>query len=659
LWQFVDKFVLESHGSPTLEADGSWYSGAYLLETVPTVLRILMQHAADPEEAIVRAVNDTKDNDTIASIVGAAIGALHGAAAFPQPWREGLMGRVVANVDDRRIFELIEKAIQRFAPARELTTLTPLDLAKSSLETVSRPAESTRGSVFQVKTSLSDPLRIASVLAGLSYGSIGITLCPGKKDPNWHRDLRADLDAVRQWGAAAVLTLLEAPELQMLGVTALGNAVQQRHMDWIHLPIEDFSVPTAAFESEWEIAGEGLRARLRSGFDILVHCCSGLGRASLIAARLLVEIGVEPEDAIKRVRVARPGAIETTKQEDYVRAKKPVPEQMPSSASEAIRDRAIGALLGLAIGDAVGTRLEFKRRDSYEPVLDMLGGGPFGLKPGEWTDDTAMALALADSLRGKDEFDEQDLLSRFVQWWQRGTYSCTGECFDIGNTTREALIRWKETKNEQSGSTDPRSAGNGSLMRLAPVAVRFWKDRPKLRDVAARQSKTTHAASEAIDACIVFAEMLADAIEGRPRSAVLAPRTGPFAGKIATIMSGSWRGKARSEIKSSGYVAHTLEAAIWAVGRTANFRSAILLASNLGEDADTTAAVAGQLAGALYGMSQMPKYWKENVAWGPRIQDMAGALQDKASSELIRSLGLCAPNMVSLQHRHRRSTGRG
>jgi len=152
-------------------------------------------------------------------------------------------------------------------------------------------------------------------------------------------------------------------------------------------------------------------------------------------------------------------------------------EHRPSIEPAAITDRAIGALLGLAIGDAIGTTLEFRARDTYAPLTDMVGGGPFDLRAGEWTDDTAMALALADSLEARDDLDEQDLLGRFADWWQSGTYSCKGKCFDIGITTQQALLRWQSTKEPHCGSTDPMSAGNGSLMRLAPVAVRFWNDR--------------------------------------------------------------------------------------------------------------------------------------------------------------------------------------
>jgi ADP-ribosyl-[dinitrogen reductase] hydrolase len=305
-------------------------------------------------------------------------------------------------------------------------------------------------------------------------------------------------------------------------------------------------------------------------------------------------------------------------------------EHRPSTEPHAIEDRAIGALLGLAIGDAIGTTLEFRARDTYEALTDMVGGGPFNLKVGEWTDDTAMALALSDSLEAREDFDEQDLLGRFINWWRWGIYSCTGECFDIGITTRQALVRWQSTKNPHCGSTEPMSAGNGSLMRLAPVAIRFWNDRPRLRDVAERQSKTTHGAPEAIDACIAFAEVLADAIEGRSRLQVLRARSESYVGAIGAIMRGQWREKPRTEIRSTGYVAHSLEAALWCVDRTTVYRDAVLMAANLGEDADTTAAITGQLAGALYGASGIPENWVSRVAWGEQIRAKAATLVGKA-----------------------------
>jgi ADP-ribosyl-[dinitrogen reductase] hydrolase len=173
------------------------------------------------------------------------------------------------------------------------------------------------------KTSIRHPLQIAAVSAGPNYGRVGITLCPGKYDPGamtgaWDRDLAIDLNAIRDWGATAVVTLLEPKEMKLLKVERLQGEIMSRHMEWFHLPIVDVSIPDAQFEKEWRSAGEQLRSLLRSGRDILVHCRGGLGRAGTIAARLLVELGVEPRAAIENVRAVRPGAIETRAQEQFV-----------------------------------------------------------------------------------------------------------------------------------------------------------------------------------------------------------------------------------------------------------------------------------------------------------------------------------------------------
>jgi ADP-ribosyl-[dinitrogen reductase] hydrolase len=403
-----------------------------------------------------------------------------------------------------------------------------------------------------------------------------LTLCPGKRQLTgltgaWKRDLGLDLDAIDAWNTAAVLTLVETYELTRLEVPQLGEEVRARHIDWYHLPIVDRGVPDVEFEQAWDQVGEGLRARLRAGFNVLVHCMGGLGRAGTIASRLLVELGWEPGEAIAQVREVRPGAIETHQQFEFVHGRVAVPERQPGQGASAIRDRAIGALTGLAVGDALGTTLEFSVRDSRQRLTKMEGGGPFRLKPGQWTDDTSMALALAHSLVRCNGLDERDLMTQFVKWWKEGAYSSTGTCFDIGMTVGAALQRFKQNGNPIAGSNAPMSAGNGSLMRLSPVAIRYWNDQAARRDAAARQSRTTHGAAEAVDACVVFADILADAIAGKPRSEVLAHRAGKRAGAIREIADGSWRGKRRSEINSSGYVVHSLEAALWCVGRTSNF----------------------------------------------------------------------------------------
>ena len=486
-----------------------------------------------------------------------------------------------------------------------------------------------------MRTSQTHPLQIAEVRPATSLGPglgrIGLTFCPGKQQADamtggWARDLGLDLDAVAAWNAAVIVTLVEDHELDSLGVPQLGAEVAARHMDWLHLPIADVSAPDAGFEAAWTQAGEGLRARLRAGFGVLVHCKGGLGRAGTIAARLMVELGCDPAEAVKAVRAARPGAIETQDQWHHVQAVQPVLEPQPDRSPTAIRNRAAGALLGLAVGDAIGTTLEFKPRDSQPRLTGMTGGGPFRLQPGQWTDDTAMALALAASLEHDPQLDEADLMRRFTAWWETGECSCTGTCFDIGVTTSQALSRWQQTGDPFAGSTRPDTAGNGSLMRLAPVAIAHWRDGASRRNIAARQSRTTHAAPEAVDACVAFADLLAEAVAGEPRSTVLRPRDGDFAGAIAAIMTGSWRDRPRDAIRSSGYVAHSLEAALWCVGRTASFADAVLLAANLADDADTTAAITGQLAGALYGLDGIPADWRATVAWEARIVAMAQRL---------------------------------
>jgi len=483
------------------------------------------------------------------------------------------------------------------------------------------------------RTSQSHPLQIKAVRPGDGSGRIGITLCPGKKDPQgltgaWNRDLGLDLDEVQHWGATAVISLITDEEIDYLQVRGLRDAVEERHMEWWHLPIPDVNPPGSDFERGWRIAGEAIRDRVRMGFDVLVHCKGGLGRAGTVGSRLLVELGENPDSAIRRVRKARPGAIETTRQERHVQRCEPPVSPAPSITQEDVRDRAMGALVGLAVGDALGTTLEFQCRDKKPRIVDITGGGPFQLPPGCWTDDTAMALALADSLLTAESLDCRDLMDRFVAWWRNGEYSCTGHCFDIGITTRNALERYRHAGDPLAGSTDPATAGNGSLMRLAPVALRFWNDRDRLDHAAAQQSRTTHAADEAVDGCRAFAALLADAISGKPRRDVLARRSFDGAPAIAEIVGGSWRGRARDSIRSSGYVVHTLEAAIWSVARTANFRNAVVLAANLADDADTVAAVTGQLAGAIYGLSGIPSDWLERIAWKDRLLDVAERLAD-------------------------------
>jgi ADP-ribosyl-[dinitrogen reductase] hydrolase len=291
-----------------------------------------------------------------------------------------------------------------------------------------------------------------------------------------------------------------------------------------------------------------------------------------------------------------------------------------------LADRARGCMLGLAVGDALGTTLEFSRRDALPRQTEMTGGGPFGLRPGEWTDDTAMALALGESLVACRSFDPRDAMDRFVAWWREGAYSCTGTCFDIGVTTAEALGRYQRTGDPFAGSTAEDTAGNGSLMRLAPVPLFALGDADEADRLAREQSRLTHGAPQAVEACAFFAALLREAVLSADKVAVLAPRPWDGHAAVAAVAGGSWRGRDRSAVRASGYVIHTLEAALWAVERTESFEDALVLAVNLGEDADTVGAVTGQLAGALYGESGIPERWLAPLAWRERIANLADAL---------------------------------
>ena len=292
--------------------------------------------------------------------------------------------------------------------------------------------------------------------------------------------------------------------------------------------------------------------------------------------------------------------------------------------------RFAGCLSGLACGDAVGTSVEFRRRGTFPELTDMVGGGPFNLLPGQWTDDTSMALCLAESLcrdrkKGEDAFDPNDQMQRYLRWRNEGYISSTGRCFDIGNTVAKALSGYEKTGNPYSGPTEIRSAGNGSIMRLAPIAMYYFNSLDDTAKFAELSSKTTHGAQEAVDACHLFSLMLNSALSGKPKDEILF-NTNPLKNlspSLELIQKGSYREKTIDQIKGSGYVIESLEAALWCFYHTDNFRDAILKAVNLGDDADTTAAVCGQIAGAYYGIDYMPHEWIYKLAYREKILDFA------------------------------------
>ncbi|MFN7938910.1 MAG: ADP-ribosylglycohydrolase family protein [Bryobacteraceae bacterium] len=294
-----------------------------------------------------------------------------------------------------------------------------------------------------------------------------------------------------------------------------------------------------------------------------------------------------------------------------------------------MEQRFVGCLLGLAVGDAVGTTVEFAQRGSFEPVTDMVGGGPFRLPAGAWTDDTSMALCLAESLlacRGNDPLDQ---MKRYVAWYRQGVNSSIGRCFDIGFTTRDALNEFERTGDPLAGPVREYTAGNGSIMRLAPVVMAYAFDRHAAREHAALSSRTTHGAKLAVDGCRLMADLLHGLLQGKPKDEVLA--RGYYQGpalddQVAALTLGGWQAKTGQQIRSTGFVVHSLEAALWAFATTTDFASGCLRAVNLGGDADTIAAIYGQFAGAHYGLEGIPSAWRDRVMQCDRLLELGRGL---------------------------------
>lgn len=292
-----------------------------------------------------------------------------------------------------------------------------------------------------------------------------------------------------------------------------------------------------------------------------------------------------------------------------------------------MEDRFAGTMLGLAVGDALGVPLEFRERDSYEQVTGMRGGGRSGLEPGQWTDDTSMALCLAESLL-EEGFSLHGQMKKYLKWLKEGYLSSTGKAFDVGKNTLLSLREY-----ERSGELPPereRAAGNGSLMRLAPVPMYYRDDFEKAVYYSGQSSLTTHNNPLAVDVCRFFGGLLQEALQLDESKKPLSKEE-LLRGKavqlelvkeVKEIAEGSYREKKREEISSGGFVIHTLEAALWSFYHSDSFSGAVLTAVNLGDDADTVGAVTGQLAGAYYGYSNIPEEWISVLAKRDYIFDL-------------------------------------
>ena len=296
--------------------------------------------------------------------------------------------------------------------------------------------------------------------------------------------------------------------------------------------------------------------------------------------------------------------------------------------------RARGALVGLAVGDAVGTTNEFKVASTFKPITDMVGGGPFLLKPGQWTDDTSMALCLADSLLAKGHYDSFDVMERYQRWFSKGYRSSTDRCFDIGGQVRAALFDFEHEQRIPRTAERTTSAGNGAIMRLAPVVIAGFEHR-EIREIvvtAGLSARETHYSVEAEAATEVFAALLVGALLGWAPEHIINvgwASTGPaFDEMAARVISTDPAERASWESETSGYIVHGLRLAVHGLLDFPSFKDATLAIANMGGDSDTNAAIYGQLGGAFYGVEAIPASWRSTLHQGEEIDALARALVD-------------------------------
>lgn len=306
---------------------------------------------------------------------------------------------------------------------------------------------------------------------------------------------------------------------------------------------------------------------------------------------------------------------------------------MPSDSPSLI-ERARGGMLALACGDALANGVEFIPRGGYPPIKGM-HGGPRGLPVGQWSDDTGLALCLGESLVACHGFDTVDQMTRYQRFYERGKGWPQAVPLIAGNTLARALADFTATGNPYSGPTHVLAAGNGGLMRLLPAVLASHQDLERCRQWCRDATRTTHGAGECLEASDLLGRILFALLKGiKLAEALNVGAEAPWQSeRITGLAKGAYLDKSPDGIKASGYVVDTLEAALWCVAHHDSLEAALLAAANLGDDCDTVAAVAGQIAGCAYGEQAIPDHWREVLAQAERLTALAEALLALSASD--------------------------
>ena len=492
-----------------------------------------------------------------------------------------------------------------------------------------------------MKTSQTHPLQIDTVRAG--NGEIGLTFCPGKKQENsysgaWDRDLDVDLDAVRQWGAAALVTLIEDHEFVDLSVTDLGEKAEGRGLEWHHLPIKDVNIPRGEFRDAWAYSGRRLRSLLQAGKRIVIHCKGGLGRTGIVAGRLMIELGQTPIEAIDAIRKARPGSIETSEQELYVR------QLSRRTDSDDDTDRVLGCMLGGAVGDAFGYEVEFKELSVIQSRFGNDGIQDAVFHDGKFivSDDTQMTMFTLEGIQRSRLDDPEDVNEQirlaYMDWLSTQSSAPKGwEAIGLlcnvgslrhsrapGGTCLSALRKggWGTPDKHINNSK-----GCGGVMRVAPIGcVRQWSPEQAF-DIAEKAAAITHghpsgylsaAAMAAIVRMLLDGTDLPKATNQTLRMLSVQPDHQETTDAIKAALQ-AWQTRssdhtAKIRNLGLGWIGEeALAIALYAALSGNSFKSVLAIGANHDGDSDSTASIAGQLYGAWKGLSELPNAWVQRL----------------------------------------------